>query len=145
MLSRIKQQVKELGIEIQYMEMISNGYFGIEDDDPIVFINDNLNEIDTALALLHETAHFLNKDCEKCVTNHFQNDNLEYEANKYMIHEVLKALDNEHDFTPRTNYHLIIENLDLPYHLDEVIIDEFYNLIINKFNISDDDDWENYQ
>jgi hypothetical protein len=47
----------------------------------------SLNEIDTSLTLLHETAHFLNGDCKKYITNHFQNDNLEFEANKYMIQQ----------------------------------------------------------
>ncbi len=30
MLSKIKKLVKELGIEIQYMDFSGNGYFGIE-------------------------------------------------------------------------------------------------------------------
>ena len=136
MLSKIKRLIKELGIEIQYMEFSGNGYFGIEENKPIIFINEQLNDIDTSLTILHETAHFLNRDCNKYITNHFQNDNLEYEANKYMIQEVMKMLDEQYDFTPDTNYQQIIDNLNLPYHLDGIIIDEFNNIISDKFGMT---------
>lgn len=135
MLSKIKQSIKELGIEIQYMEVIGKGYFGIEDNNPIIFINENLDELDTALALLHETSHFINEDCEKYITNHFQNDSLEFKANRYMIQEVMKMLDEEYEFTPDTNYQQIIDNLKLPYHLDGVVIDEFNTIISDKFGM----------
>ena len=136
MLSKIKRLIKELGIEIQCMEFGGHGYFGIENNKPIIFINENLNEIDTSLTLLHETAHFLNEDGDKYITNHFQNDNLEFEANKYMIREVLKMLDEKYDFTTDTNYQQIIDNLNLPYHLDGVIIDEFNSIISDKFGMT---------
>ncbi|MGX7047480.1 hypothetical protein [Pseudolactococcus piscium] len=54
----------------------------------------------------------------KHITNNFQNDNLELEANKYMIHEVMKILNAKYDFSLVTNYQQIVENLNLPYHLD---------------------------
>ena len=136
MLSKIKQLIKELGVEIQFMEFVRHGYFGIENNKPIIFINDNLNELDTSLTILHETAHFLNGDCDKYITNHFQNDNLEYEANKYMIQEVMKMLDDKYDLTPDTNYQNIIDTLNLPYHLNGVIIDEFNNIIADKFDMT---------
>ena len=136
MLSKISRLIKELGIKIQYIEIIGNGYFGIEDEKPIIFINENINELNTALTLLHETAHFLNGDCEKCISNHFQNNNIEYEANRYMIQAVMKMLDEQYDFTPNTNYQQIIDNLNLPYHLDGVIIDEFNNIISDKFGLT---------
>ena len=44
MLSKISRLIKELGIKIQYIEIIGNGYFGIEDEKPIIFINENINE-----------------------------------------------------------------------------------------------------
>ena len=91
MLSKICRKVKELGIKIDYVEMEDSGHFGIFNDLPVLLINPILNELDTSLTLLHETAHFLNGDCNKYITNHFQNDNLEFEANKYMIQEVMKC------------------------------------------------------
>ena len=133
MLSKICRKVKELGIKIDYVEMEDSGHFGIFNDLPVLLINPILNELDTSLTLLHETAHFLNGDCNKYITNHFQNDNLEFEANKYMIQEVMKMLDDEYNFTPDTNYQQIIDNLNLPYHLDGIIIDEFNNIISDKF------------
>lgn len=136
MLSKISKLIKELGIKIQYIEIIGNGYFGIEDEKPIIFINENINELNTALTLLHETAHFLNGDCEKCISNHFQNNNIEYEANRYMIQAVMKMLDEQYDFTPDTNYQQIIDKLNLPYHLDGVIIDEFNNIVSDKFGMT---------
>ena len=136
MLKKITKKIKELGIDIEYCYLDKMGYFGIEENKPIIFINEQLNELETSLTLLHETAHFLNGDCEKYIDNHLQNDNLEYEANKYMIHEVMKMLDGKYEFTPDTNYQQIIENLNLPYHLDGVIIDEFYNIVANKFDIT---------
>ena len=136
MLSKICRKVKELGIKIDYVEMEDSGHFGIFNDLPVLLINPILNELDTSLTLLHETAHFLNGDCNKYITNHFQNDNLEFEANKYMIQEVMKMLDDEYNFTPDTNYQQIIDNLNLPYHLDGIIIDEFNNIISDKFDIS---------
>lgn len=136
MLSKICRKVKELGIKIDYIEMEDNGHFGIFNDLPVLLINPNLNELDTSLTLLHETAHFLNGDCNKYITNHFQNDNLEFEANKYMIQEVMKMLDDEYNFTPDTNYQQIIDNLNLPYHLDGIIIDEFNNIISDKFGLT---------
>ena len=98
-------------------------------------INENLSEIESALTLLHETAHFLNGDCEKYISNHFQNDNMEFQANRYMIQEVMKMLDEEYDFTPNSNYQKIIDALNLPYHLDGIIIDEFNNIISDKFGM----------
>ena len=136
MLSKIKRLIKELGIEIQYMDFSGNGYFGIENNTAIIFINGNLDEIETSLTLLHETAHFLNGDCKKYITNHFQNDNLEFEANKYMISKVMKMLDEKYDFTTDTNYQQIIDSLNLPYHLDGVIIDEFNSIISDKFDMT---------
>ena len=136
MLSKICRKVKELGIKIDYVEMEDSGHFGIFNDLPVLLINPILNELDTSLTLLHETAHFLNGDCNKYITNHFQNDNIEFEANKYMIQEVMKMLDDEYNFTPDTNYQQIIDNLNLPYHLDGVIIDEFNNIISDKFGLT---------
>lgn len=136
MLSKICRKVKELGIKIDYIEMEDNGHFGIFNDLPVILINPNLNKLDTSLVILHETAHFLNSDCDKYITNHFQNDNIEFEANKYMIQEVLKMLNDEYNFTPDTNYQQITDNLNLPYHLDGVIIDEFNNIISDKFGLT---------
>ena len=136
MLPKICRKVKELGIKIDYIEMEDNGHFGIFNDLPVILINSNLNKLDTSLAILHETAHFLNGDCDKYIKNHFQNDNIEFEANKYMIQEVMKMLDDEYNFTPDTNYQQIIDNLNLPYHLDGVIIDEFNNIISDKFGMT---------
>ena len=136
MLSKIKRLIKELGIEIQYMDFSGNGYFGIENNTAIIFINESLDEIETSLTLLHETAHFLNGDCKKYITNHFQNDNLEFEANKYMISKVMRMLDEKYDFTPDTNYQQIIDSLKLPYHLDGVIVDEFNDIISDKFGMT---------
>ena len=135
MLPKICRKVKELGIKIDYIEMEDNGHFGIFNNLPIILINQNLNKLDTSLTILHETAHFLNGDCDKYISNHFQNDNLEYEANKYMIQEVMKMLDEEYDFTPNSNYQKIIDALNLPYHLDGIIIDEFNNIISDKFGM----------
>ena len=136
MLSKIKRLIKELGIEIQYMDFSGNGYFGIENNTAIIFINESLDEIETSLTLLHETAHFLNGDCKKYITNHFQTDNLEFEANKYMISKVMRMLDEKYDFTPDTNYQQIIDSLNLPYHLDGVIVDEFNDIISDKFGMT---------
>ena len=136
MLSKIKRLIKELGIEIQYMDFSGNGYFGIENNTAIIFINESLDEIETSLTLLHETAHFLNGDCKKYITNHFQNDNLEFVANKYMISKVMRMLDEKYDFTPDTNYQQIIDSLNLPYHLDGVIVDEFNDIISDKFGMT---------
>ena len=136
MLKKIIRKIKELGIDIEYDYFDGNGFFAIENDKPILFIDERLNEIETSLTLLHETAHFLNKDGDKYITNHFQNDNLEFEANKYMIREVMKMLDDKYDFTTDTNYQQIIDNLNLPYNLDGIIIDEFNNIISNKFGMS---------
>ena len=136
MLSKICRKVKELGIKIDYVEMEDSGHFGIFNDLPVLLINPILNELDTSLTLLHETAHFLNGDCDKYITNHFQNDNLEFEANKYMIQEVMKMLDEKYDFTTDTNYQQIINSLNLPYHLDGFIIDEFNSIISDKFGMT---------
>ena len=136
MVPKICRKVKELGIKIDYIEMEDNGHFGIFNNLPIILINQNLNKLDTSLTILHETAHFLNGDCDKYISNHFQNDNLEYEANKYMIQEIMKMLDEQYDFTTDTNYQQIIDNLNLPYHLDGIIIDEFNNIISDKFGMT---------
>ena len=136
MLKKIIRKIKELGIDIEYDYFDGNGFFAIENDKPILFIDERLNEIETSLTLLHETAHFLNEDGDKYITNHFQNDNLEFEANKYMIREVLKMLDEKYDFTTDTNYQQIIDSLNLPYHLDGIIIDEFNSIISDKFDMT---------
>ena len=48
----------------------------------------------------------------------------------------MKMLNEKYDFTTDTNYQQIIDNLNLPYHLDGIIIDEFNNIISDKFDIS---------
>ena len=136
MLKKIIRKIKDLGIDIEYDYFDGHGFFAIENDRPILFIDERLNEIETSLTLLHETAHFLNGDSEKYITNHFQNDSIEFQANRYMIQEVMKMLDDEYNFTPDTNYQQIIDNLSLPYHLDGVIIDEFNNIISDKFSVN---------
>ena len=136
MLKKIIRKIKNLGIDIEYDYFDGHGFFAIENDRPILFIDERLNEIETSLTLLHETAHFLNGDSEKYITNHFQNDSIEFQANRYMIQEVMKMLDDEYNFTPDTNYQQIIDNLSLPYHLDGVIIDEFNNIISDKFSVN---------
>ncbi|MFR4176840.1 MAG: ImmA/IrrE family metallo-endopeptidase [Lactococcus chungangensis] len=136
MLKKIIKKIKELGLDIEYAYFDGYGHFAIENEKPILFVNESLNQLETTLTLLHETAHFLNGDCNKYITNHFQNDNLEYEANKYMIQEVMKMLDDKYDFTPDTNYQNIIDTLNLPYHLNGVIIDEFNNIIADKFDMT---------
>ena len=45
-------------------------------------------------------------------------------------------LDDKYDFTPETNYQNIIDTLNLPYHLDGIIIDEFNNIISDKFGMT---------
>ena len=136
MLPKICRKEKELGIKIDYIEMEDNGHFGIFNDLPVILINQNLDKLDISLTILHETAHFLNGDCDKYISNHFQNDSLEYEANKYMIQVIMKMLDEQYDFTTDTNYQQIIDSLNLPYHLDGVIIDEFNSIISDKFGMS---------
>jgi hypothetical protein len=48
----------------------------------------------------------------------------------------MKMLDKEYKLTPDTNYQQIIDNLNLPCHLDDVIIDEFNNIISDKFGLT---------
>ena len=57
-----------------------------------------------------------------------------------MIREVMKMLDEKYDLTPQTNYQQIILNLNLPYHLDGIIFDEFFNLIQDKYGIIEIDE-----
>lgn len=75
------------------MDFLRRGYFSIENNQPSIFISSNLNELEKALTLLQETAHSLNSDCGKSITNHFQKYNIESQANKYLISEVIKMLD----------------------------------------------------
>ena len=42
----------------------------------------------------------------------------------------------KYNFTPDTNYQQIIDKLNLPYHLYGVIIDEFNNIISDKFDLT---------
>lgn len=136
MLKKIVKKIKDLGIHIEYEHLSGNGYFGFENDTPIIIINTQLNSLETTLTLLHEVAHFLNGDCDKCIANSLQNNHIEYEANKYMIYEVIKMLDEKYEFTPDTNYQQIIDSLNLPYHLDCVVIKAFFELIDGKFGDS---------
>ena len=48
----------------------------------------------------------------------------------------MKMLYEKYDFTTDTNYQQIIDSLNLPYHLDGVIIDEFNNIISDKFGMT---------
>lgn len=136
MLIKISRKIEEIGIKIDYLPLKENGHFGILNNIPVILINEELNDIEKSLTLLHETAHFLNGDCEKYISNHFQNDNIEFQANRYMIQEIMKMLDEKYDFTPDTNYQTIIDSLNLPFHLDGIIIDEFNNIISDKFGMT---------
>ena len=53
-----------------------------------------------------------------------------------MISKVMRMLDEKYDFTPDTNYQQIIDSLNLPYHLDGVIVDEFNEIISDKFGMT---------
>ena len=48
----------------------------------------------------------------------------------------MKMLNEKYDFTTDTNYQQIIDKLNLPYHLDGIIIDEFNNIISDKFGMT---------
>ena len=54
-----------------------------------------------------------------------------------MIGEAMKILDKKYDFTTNTDYQQIIDSLNLPYHLDGVVFDEFFTLIKYKYGIWD--------
>ncbi len=45
-------------------------------------------------------------------------------------------LDDKYEFTPDTDYQKIIDSLNLPYHLDSVIVDEFNSIISDKFGMA---------
>lgn len=47
----------------------------------------------------------------------------------------MKMLDQKYDFTPDTNCQQIIDSLNLPYHLDGVIVNEFNDIISDKFGV----------
>jgi hypothetical protein len=143
MLKKILAQIKDLDIMISYARIDNNGHFGVFNDVPIVFINETLNELDTALTLLHEIAHFLNGD-RGHVPNRFVNADIEFKANHYMIYETMKFLDQKYDFEPNTNCQRIINDLDLPYHLDGVIYDAFFSIIQDKFDIDKTNIQEDY-
>ena len=48
----------------------------------------------------------------------------------------MKMLYEKYDFTTDTNYQQIIDNLNLPYNLDGIIIDEFNNIISDKLGLT---------
>ena len=52
------------------------------------------------------------------------------------IRESMKMLYEKYDFTTDTNYQQIIDNLNLPYNLDGIIIDEFNNIISDKLGLT---------
>jgi hypothetical protein len=43
MLKKITKKIKELGINIEYCYLDKMGYFGLEENKPIIFINEKLN------------------------------------------------------------------------------------------------------
>lgn len=47
----------------------------------------------------------------------------------------MKSSDDKYDFTPETNHQQIIDSLNLPYHLDGIILDEFNDIISDKFGM----------
>ena len=48
----------------------------------------------------------------------------------------MKMLYEKYDFTTDTNYQQIIDNLNLPYNLDGIIIDKFNNIISGKLGLT---------
>lgn len=144
MIRQITKQLNALGIEIKYAPLDNNGFFGIYQDTPIIIINSQLDTLATAITLLHESYHFLNGDDTKIVSNYRQNSRIEYEANRFMIHHILRFLDEIYDFTPLTNYNQIRTSLSLPSSLDHLVYHELYKLIQTKFGISDDTNNELY-
>lgn len=48
----------------------------------------------------------------------------------------MKMLYEKYDFTTDTNYQQIIDNLNLPYNLDGIIIDKFNNIISDKLGLT---------
>lgn len=144
MIKQITKQLNALGIKIKYAPLDNNGFFGIYQDTPIIIINDQLDTLATAITLLHESYHFLNGDESKIISNYRQNSRIEYEANRFMIHHILLFLDKAYDFTPLTNYYQIKSSLSLPSCLDDLIYDELYQLIQDKFSIYSDTDDELY-
>ena len=47
MQNKIKRLIKELGIEVKYSDITSNGFFGYKKNKAIIVINENLSEIIT--------------------------------------------------------------------------------------------------
>lgn len=91
-------EVKELGIEVCFVDLKKNGYSMI--DLNIIFINQNLDEAKAKEVLIHELAHFkLHSDYVVSYQMPVPNMKMEQEAVTYAINRIISENDGVYNYT----------------------------------------------
>ena len=105
-MEKIKRKLKDIGIQLELMDLEGNGYF--EKRFRIMFVNINLDEDSIKRVIYHELKHALDHvEFAKLYNSTVYHSKMEHEANMYMVDSVIAENDGYY------NYSQLIEEFDL--------------------------------
>ena len=113
-MQRVLTEVKELGIEVCFVDLNKNGYSLI--DLNIIFINQKLDEEKAKEVLIHELAHFkLHSDYNSSYKLPVPNMKMEQEAITYAINRIISENDGVYNYTQMIEAFRINMGNDIKY------------------------------
>ncbi|WP_062532369.1 ImmA/IrrE family metallo-endopeptidase [Jeotgalibaca dankookensis] len=113
-MQRVLAEVKELGIEVCFLDLKKNGYSLI--DLNIIFINQELDEEKAKEVLIHELAHFkLHSDYSSTYRQPIPNMKMEQEAISYAINRIISENDGVYNYTQMVEAFRISMGNDIKY------------------------------
>lgn len=97
-MQRVLADVKELGIDVQFIELKKDGYSLV--DLKVIFINQNLHEEKAKEVLMHELAHFkFHSEYSISYKNKVPHLKMEQEAINYAINRIIAENDGVYNYT----------------------------------------------
>lgn len=113
-MQQVLTEVKELGIEVCFVDLKKNGYSLI--DLNIIFINQKLDEDKAKEVLIHELAHFkLHSDYNSSYSLPVPNMKMEQEAINYAINRIILENDGVYNYTQIVEVFRISMGNDIKY------------------------------
>lgn len=128
MTGEIQTIIKQLKVAVIVGEFDNPGYY-----NPVwnaIFINQNLNEVEHEVVLLHELGHAAKQRDETVLYNAtmYMKSKMEYGANRFMIKYLFKNYVNLTGDEPRSiNYIDFMRQNDIPYRDESIVKDIIAN------------------
>ena len=97
-MQRVLSEAKELGVDVQFIELDKEGYSLVE--LKVIFINQNLDEGKAFEVLIHELAHFkLHSDYSVLYKMSVPHLKMEQEAINYAVNRIIEDNDGVYNYT----------------------------------------------